>query len=151
MLRVINILSNYSEDAEKCTELYKKLKKGHAKFKYDGHESILYNSENISSIEEYLQIELSSYSQSIRDYVEEFHINGDWFQVTDKFQIDKEDCFNEIADFSSYEGRIWNSGSTWDDSFEEIEKIIKEQAIKVYERIIEEGYVRINNGHFEWR
>ncbi|MNW62405.1 hypothetical protein D3C74_405320 [compost metagenome] len=66
-------------------------------------------------------------------------------------QIDKEDCFREIADdFHSYEDRIWDAGTSWDDSYNEVEKIIKEQMIKVFARKMLGGIEKINNGNFEW-
>jgi hypothetical protein len=125
----------------------KLLESGHESFKFDGDESLLYKSEDQEKIENYLGIKLNG--ESLSEHIECFY-GGEYLEVYRNIQIGKDDCIKIVQEnFSRYEDRIWNTDS-YDDCYNEIEKIIKEQMYKVFLDVIKEGFETINNGDFKW-
>jgi hypothetical protein len=148
MIKRLNVLNcSECEDGNVYNRIDMLINKGYEKFKYDGDESIFYKPEDREEISKYLGIEIKENSgENLNEYIRWFD-GGEYLQVTNRVEILISDCIEKLQEkLEEYEERIWAS----DNIYEEITKILKEQAYKVFTDIIKEGFEIINNGNFEW-
>lgn len=150
MLNVFNMEDIITNDMTQKDEerIYNLQTNPNSLFKSNENNYILFHEEDKHKIEKYFGLKIY-HDMPITEYIGCFD-GGEFLNITNDWQIDISKCIDIfIKNIDKYEDRLFNSNNF----VNEIEMIIKEQAIKVFadhvKEIIEAINV-INNGKFEW-
>lgn len=138
------------ENDDYYDNILNKMEQGNGLFGWNGDEIIVFKEENTEEILNFLDIKSYDF-QDIGELLSLFYDGYDYVSIGG-LKIYKRDCVKELGDIIDngiYDDRIVKSK----DCFNEIEQIIKEQAIKVYEEKIKQIKIElelIKCGNFKW-
>lgn len=138
------------EDDNYYDSILNKMEQKNHLFSWNGDEVVIFKEENTDDVLKYLGIKSYDF-EDIGELLSLFYDGYDYVNIGG-LKVYKHECVKELGnviDDGIYDDRILSS----DYCFIEIEKLIKEQAIKVYEEKIKQIKVdleSIQRGNFKW-